>query len=589
MDEQSSFMDDVDIDAVKKKCQSPAVIHAYQKWHKKCHVRAKRMEKHLFEDDSSSGESGGEEEGENHGNKDSMFQNQEVTHRNFLSVIINYKFPDTINPDTDTVYLIWQFLVTLCFMYNASCVPLRMTFPYQTKDSLLNWLTMDYVADSMYLIDMLVFQVRRQYLLGGVIQTDQKLTLKYYLSTWRFRRDVISLLPTDLLYLKFGVNAVFRVNRLFKLDSYYEFNDRFEMILKQAYVFRVFRTTGYLLYVIHLDACLYYYISYVGDFKSPWGYNLEGNAYVRCYFWAFMTTITIGNVPEPDTTVEYMIQLVNYFGGLFIFSVVIGQVRDSVHAATAAEELYRSQKNSCINYMQKNHIPVDIQRKVRLWFEYTWNTQRILDENALLKQMPDKMHTDLAINVHMDVLSKVEIFKECDRQLLYDLLLKLKPVLYLPGDYVCKKGEVGREMYIITNGMVQVVGDSKSTIFASLYPGTAFGEISLLAIGGGNRRTANIYSPGYTTLFLLLKNDLNEVVKNYPAAQKILRKKAMKMLNKDNKQPIIITRSSASRYHSMQRSNLQTGGFLNTMLQVAKMRNKDLNFVKDMVLKVKKS
>jgi CRP-like cAMP-binding protein len=56
---------------------------------------------------------------------------------------------------------------------------------------------------------------------------------------------------------------------------------------------------------------------------------------------------------------------------------------------------------------------------------------------------------------------------------------------------------------------------------------------SLLAIGGNNRRTANIRSKGYSTLFVLSKEDLNDVIRDYPDAQQLLKRKARKMLKKD--------------------------------------------------------
>jgi len=31
------------------------------------------------------------------------------------------------------------------------------------------------------------------------------------------------------------------------------------------------------------------------------------------------------------------------------------------------------------------------------------------------------------------------LIQNCDKNLLYDLVLKLKPVLFLPGDYICRK------------------------------------------------------------------------------------------------------------------------------------------------------
>lgn len=49
------------------------------------------------------------------------------------------------------------------------------------------------------------------------------------------------------------------------------------------------------------------------------------------------------------------------------------------------------------------------------------------------------MQLDIALNVHFQTLSKVQLFQDCDQGLLRDLVLKLKPVLYQPMDLVCKK------------------------------------------------------------------------------------------------------------------------------------------------------
>lgn len=67
-------------------------------------------------------------------------------------------------------------------------------------------------------------------------------------------------------------------------------------------------------------------------------------------------------------------------------------------------------------------------------------------------------------------------------------MLKLQPQVFSPGDYICKKGDIGREMYIIKEGKLAVVADDGITQFVVLSEGSYFGEISILAIKGETSR-----------------------------------------------------------------------------------------------------
>ncbi|XP_021112161.1 cyclic nucleotide-gated cation channel beta-1 [Heterocephalus glaber] len=448
-----------------------------------------------------------------------------------------YQFPQSIDPLTNLMYILWLFFVVLAWNWNCWLIPVRWAFPYQTPSNIHLWLLMDYLCDLIYLLDITIFQIRLQFVRGGDIIMDKKDMRNNYLKSRRFKMDVVCLLPLDFLYLKFGVNPLLRLPRCLKYMAFFEFNNRLEAILSKAYVYRVIRTTAYLLYSLHLNSCLYYWASaFQGIGSTHWVYDGVGNSYIRCYYWAVKTLITIGGLPDPQTLFEIVFQLLNYFTGVFAFSVMIGQMRDVVGAATAGQTYYRSCMDSTVKYMNFYKIPRSVQNRVKTWYEYTWHSQGMLDESELMVQLPDKMRLDLAIDVNYDIVSKVALFQGCDRQMIFDMLKRLRSVVYLPNDYVCKKGEIGREMYIIQAGQVQVLGgpDGKA-VLVMLKAGSVFGEISLLAIGGGNRRTANVVAHGFTNLFILDKKDLNEILVHYPESQKLLRKKARRMLRNNNK------------------------------------------------------
>ncbi|XP_035275421.1 cyclic nucleotide-gated cation channel beta-1-like [Anguilla anguilla] len=455
----------------------------------------------------------------------------------WMSTLINYRFPASIDPYTNLMYVLWLFFVTMAWNWNVWLIPVRWAFPYQTPGNIYLWLLADYLCDAIYILDILVFQPRLQFVRGGDIVCDKKDMRENYMKTLRFKMDVASLIPLELFYIKTGVNSLLRFPRLLKYMAFFEFNDRLEAILSKAYIYRVIRTTTYLLYSLHCNACLFYWGSdYQGLGSTKWVYDGLGNSYIRCYYFAVKTLITIGGLPDPTTLFEIIFQLVNYFVGVFAFSIMIGQMRDVVGAATAGQTYYRACMDNTVKYMTSYRIPRDVQHRVKTWYDYTWQSQGMLDEQELLMQLPDKMRLDIAVDVNYSIVSKVALFQGCDRQMIFDMLKRLRSVVYLPGDYVCKKGEIGREMYIIKAGEVQVVGgpDGK-TVFVTLRAGSVFGEISLLAVGGGNRRTANVVAHGFANLFILDKKDLAEILVHYPESQKLLRKKAKKMLTKDKK------------------------------------------------------
>ena len=96
------------------------------------------------------------------------------------------------------------------------------------------------------------------------------------------------------------------------------------------------------------------------------------------------------------------------------------------------------------------------QERVKRWMDYTWTQQKSFDEHAMLSYLPMKMRTDIAMRVHYSTLGKVKLFKNCEPGLLKDLVVLLRPIIYLPGDYICRKNDIGKEMFIIQSGQVQV-------------------------------------------------------------------------------------------------------------------------------------
>ena len=52
-----------------------------------------------------------------------------------------------------------------------------------------------------------------------------------------------------------------------------------------------------------------------------------------------------------------------------------------------------------------------------------------IDEEEMLETMPERLHRDVAMDMHFEILKKVKLFEGCDEQLLIDLVLYLRKPL----------------------------------------------------------------------------------------------------------------------------------------------------------------
>uniref|UniRef100_A0A673TTB9 Cyclic nucleotide-gated channel alpha-1 n=1 Tax=Suricata suricatta TaxID=37032 RepID=A0A673TTB9_SURSU len=449
-----------------------------------------------------------------------------------------------IDPSGNTYYN-WLFCISLPVMYNWTMVIARACFDELQSDYLVYWLVFDYLSDIVYLLDMFV-RTRTGYLEQGLLVKEEVKLLKRYKSDLQFKLDFLSLIPTDLLYFKLGWNhPEVRLNRLLRISRMFEFFQRTETRTNYPNIFRISNLVMYIVIIIHWNACVYFSISKsIGFGNDTWVYpdvndpefGRLARKYVYSLYWSTLTLTTIGETPPPVRDSEFVFVVVDFLIGVLIFATIVGNIGSMISNMNAARAEFQARIDAIKQYMHFRNVSKDMEKRVIKWFDYLWTNQKTVDEREVLKYLPDKLRAEIAINVHLDTLKKVRIFADCEAGLLVELVLKLQPQVYSPGDYICKKGDIGREMYIIKEGKLAVVADDGVTQFVVLSDGSYFGEISILNIKGskaGNRRTANIKSIGYSDLFCLSKDDLMEALTEYPDAKTMLEEKGRQILMKD--------------------------------------------------------
>ncbi|XP_047670972.1 cyclic nucleotide-gated cation channel alpha-4 isoform X1 [Tachysurus fulvidraco] len=429
-------------------------------------------------------------------------------------------------------------------IYNWVVIILRVCFSEVDQTFQAIWYTLDYISDLVYVADIFV-KFRTGFLEQGTLVQDMSRLKKRYLHSSQFFLDVLSQLPTDLLYLNnFFKTPLVRINRFLRSPRLSETLDRMETRTAYPNIFRISKLMILIFILIHWNACLYFALSQnIGFGSDDWVYpslsDSQFNSTRRQYFYSFwfstLILTMVGDTPDAVREEEFLFMIVDLLIAVLVFASVMGSVGNVVMNLRDRDNVFFPNHELVKSYLRSRRINKMLHNRVNAWYQHLHINKKITRENEILQQLPVTLQTSIAVSVHLPTLSKVTIFQNCESSLLEQLVLKLTPQVYNPGEYVCRKGDVGHEMYIIKEGKLAVVADDGVTQFAVLGDGNFFGEISILNIKGnrsGNRRTANIRSIGYSDLFSLSKEDLTNTLSEFPAAKRLLEEKGRQILTK---------------------------------------------------------
>ncbi|OWA51277.1 Cyclic nucleotide-gated cation channel alpha-3 [Hypsibius exemplaris] len=456
-------------------------------------------------------------------------------------------------------YYYWLTLVSLFAFYNIIFVALRATFQeLDEPDTIYRLMIADYIGDFVFFVDIFVNMFTSHLADDLTVACEPRKLFRYWFRHTTGKMDLLAILPTDLIFLGMGMNkpyCIFRLNRYFKWYKLNEWFRRTEAMVPDPQTLRLISVLFKFFIMIHLNACLYYFVSEQAGLNSDgWVYPGEAKwrktgvnetneddalstKYTWSFYWSFHSFTMIGIVQQPQKEWQFLFMTAQFVLGVQLFSQILGNTIQTVLKATDAARKFRNKIDAAFQYLEMRGVSKEIQQRVRDYFEYQWIQRRLIDDKEALESLPEKLEADLAIKVHLATLKHVRIFQGVEPGLLVDLVLKLELQVFAPGEYVCRKGDIGRELYIVKKGCLEVVSDDGSFVYARLGEGSVFGEISILNIKGiksGNRRTANVRSIGYADLFRLSKHHLWEALEEYPDARTKILEIGRQLLVKDN-------------------------------------------------------
>eukprot|EP00761_Pharyngomonas_kirbyi_P014756 gb/GECH01014786.1/.p1 GENE.gb/GECH01014786.1/~~gb/GECH01014786.1/.p1 ORF type:complete len:809 (+),score=184.27 gb/GECH01014786.1/:1-2427(+) len=439
--------------------------------------------------------------------------------------------------------LMLRVTVLTVVLYNTISIPFRAAFVPQDT---WYWLASDLLIDLVLLIDIAV-NFFTPFTRNGIVQRHPRITALRYARTW-FVFDALAWLPIDVLVWA-GVlgdtrRALLRLNKLvrsLRLDGYFTFIE--QRSNANPAVFRIAKFLFAIAMLAHWFGCAWFGVVVIeGEDATPWTLlpDLQqasrGSQYLHGLYWAVVSMTGYGGT-MPRTPLETIFSLVTVFVGVSIYVSIIGTVGSLVANVDRSAALFRARMDAINDYMKYRQLPNSIQDRVRLYYTYLWKSRKGLNEEEILRDLPSYLRMAVSMHLNKDIVEKVPLFQDAinkgtnSNRFIGSVLMCLKPRVALPHAQIVRKGEIGREMFFITRGNVEILKDN-GDVLVTLDEGKYFGEIALVF---DLERTASVRAGTYCDLFVLEKGDFDEIMRQYPDEARHIQEQAEERLNQMKK------------------------------------------------------
>nr|GEV07470.1 protein CNGC15b-like [Tanacetum cinerariifolium] len=219
--------------------------------------------------------------------------------------------------------------------------------------------------------------------------------------------------------------------------------------------------------------------------------------YCYCLWWGLRGLSSAGQELQASPFLaESLFCILIGITGLILFALLIGNMQQYLDSRTKRLEEYRVKRMDTEQWMHHRHLPHEMRERVRKHDHYKWITTRGVDEEEILKALPQDIRRDikqeilkaLPQDIRRDIkryvcaelVRRVPLFDQMDERTIDAICERLKPVISTGGTCLVREGDPTNEMLFIMRGHLDsyTTGGGRSGFFnqCEIGPGDFCGE-----------------------------------------------------------------------------------------------------------------
>ncbi|CAH1367908.1 unnamed protein product [Tenebrio molitor] len=329
--------------------------------------------------------------------------------------------------------------------------------------------------------------------------------VKNYVLSFYFFSDVLCSLPIDFFMGDHDTQRILSIVgllRIIRIPTLFAYSSRtIELLNIRSVTVQRVRFCLVNLLVFHWFACFLYVIPQIRLFlygevaAESWVETADlpdlnfASRYIICFYRAAGALLCIiFQEKEAVLWEERMVAIITFiFGKFYIFFVAVVMLNDALKKNTLEVKYYET-ISQVQAYMSQRQLPLKMQLRILQFYDYKYS-RKFFPEKSINNLLSERLKGDMNLSVCSKMVQNVSFLANLPSYLLQQVVINLKPEIYLPNDIIIKAGSVGDCMYFLGSGTVGVWTPSGKEV-CHLQDGAYFGEISL--VFKDKRRTANI-------------------------------------------------------------------------------------------------
>jgi CRP-like cAMP-binding protein len=211
------------------------------------------------------------------------------------------------------------------------------------------------------------------------------------------------------------------------------------------------------LLIAHYMACLWHVISVDHGLARQ-----VPEKYIADYYYAVSLIQGQGNFI--GTRDENLYSTVAILVGSVVLAIVFGNVAMLVSNFNASSTNYHRKMEAVFATMDKMKLPDKLRDRIHQYYTHVWTEYESLDGD-IIKFQRELTHTlglEVGLYKYMNLVTEIPFWKDCSPDFATQIILNLAVRVYLPDDYVVRKGETCDEMFMINRGICALCYTSDS-------------------------------------------------------------------------------------------------------------------------------